>query len=191
MQLRTLVSISILGTLALPSLVSAEPGGPGAQPPVAPAAAPRSGVHHAWSIRTLVIAASDTAPAVGGGIDWRIGRGRSAVHLGAAVATSPAGRSYGFIRLEATFNYDLGPLYVGAGMGTGTLAIETPEVGSGKWTGAAAAPFVQLGREHALGRRALVVELRGGAALPFGSIDPMEPVPAGQLELALGVGMKL
>ena len=192
MKPRTVVSLAVLGSLTLPSLAAAESGAPGAQPPPpAPAPAPRSRLRHGWAVRTLVIAPSDAAPSVGGGIDWRIARGRAAAHLGFAAATSPAGKSYGFIRFEGTFNYEIGPLYLGAGVGTGTLAIETPGVGTGKWTGAGVAPFVQLGREQALGRRALVIELRGGVAMPFGSIDPMEPVPPGQLEIALGVGLKM
>jgi hypothetical protein len=194
MNRTTVVSIWIAVALAVPSLVAAQPpAGPGAQPPVAsePLAAPRARVRHGVGIRTIVIAPSDAAPAVGGGVDWRIARGRFAAHLGLAAATSPAGKSYGFIRMEGVVSYDVGPIYVGAGLGAGTMGIETPGVGTGKWTGAGVAPFVQLGRELAIGRRAIVIELRGGASMPFGSIDPMEPVPSGQLEIALGVGVKL
>jgi hypothetical protein len=188
----TVTVFAIAGGLALPALVAAQPGAPAAQPPAsAPVAAPRARLHHGWSIRTFVVAPGDAAPSVGGGVDWRIARGRAAAHLGLAAATSPAGKSYGFIRFEGTFNLRLGPVYVGAGLGTGTLAIETPGIGTGKWTGAGVAPFVQLGREQPLGSRALVIELRGGAALPFGGLDPMEPVPSGRLEIALGVGLKM
>jgi hypothetical protein len=187
---RTLARLSIVVALATPAFAAAEAAGPGAQP-LAPPAAPSRGVDHGWRIRTVVVAPNDAAPAVGGGVDWRITRGNMIASLGLAAATSPAGHSYGFIRFEATASYDLGPLYLGGGLGSGTFAIDTPGVGSGKWTGAAVAPFVQLGRAIDLGRRAIVLELRGGTAFPFGSIDPMEPVPASHLELGFGIGLAM
>jgi hypothetical protein len=176
MKLSTAVSIALFAVL--PSLAHAEP------------TTPRTGARHSVGVRAVGVTPADGSFAVGGGVDWRMTRGRSRLHAGLAAATSPAGTNYGFIRLEGSYHLDLGPFYAGAGLGTGTLSIGTPDVGTGKWTGAGVAPFVQLGRELDVGGSTLILEARAGACLPFGSIDPMEPVPSARVELGVGAGMR-
>jgi hypothetical protein len=90
--------------------------------------------------------------------------------------------------MEGSFNLVLGPVYLGAGGGLGTYAIDVMD---DRWSGLAMALHGQVGTRIPIGSRALVIEARGGHSLPMSSTIPNEPVPSGVVELALGVGIEL
>ncbi|HWM84360.1 MAG TPA: hypothetical protein VNO33_00955 [Kofleriaceae bacterium] len=178
----TCLALAILSlTLAIPSVATAETAGATAE------------LSRGFGVRALVVQPGAELPLqVGMAVDFRLRRGNLAPHMGLSFATSPSGAG-GHIRAEGTFNYFIGPLYIGAGGAAGTLSIETPEAISGKWTGAALALHAQIGTLIGLGGggRGLCLELRGGHTLPLGSVNPLEQTPesAARLELAGSIGV--
>lgn len=144
-----------------------------------------------FGVRPMVVVLSKDVPLeVGAAGDVTLIQGSFAPRVGASFAVTPSGRAGGHLRLEGNLDYLLGPLYLGIGGSAGTLAVDTPGVGSGAWTGAAIDVHGHLGARVGLAT-ALTAELRGGHTLPIGSIDPTEPVPdqAARFELTASVGM--
>jgi hypothetical protein len=146
-----------------------------------------------WGVRPLVIMLNKDLPLqVGAAADVTIPRGRFAPRVGASFAVTPSGGHGGHIRVEGDLDLLLGPLYLGVGGAVGTLALETPGVGSGAWSGAALAlPGHAGARVGVVGSTAVTLELRAGHTVPIGSIDPTEEVPdeAARFELTLSAGM--
>lgn len=144
-------------------------------------------IRRTWTVRGIALVSGE-GMAFGGGFDVRVARGGAAMHLGGAAAAGTAGGG-GFIRAEGSLNYHLGPIYVGAGGGMGTYAIESAM--DDKWTGLAVALHGQLGAVIPMGERGVVIEARAGHSLPTSSTIPNDPLPDGVLELTLGIGVKL
>ena len=145
-----------------------------------------------WGVRALVVQPAQDLPLeVGAVVNLRVRRGALVPQVGGSFATSPAEGGGGHIRGEVGLGVAAGPIDLGAGGGFGTLSVETPGVGSGKWTGAALVFHAQLGADLQVAGRGLRFELRAAHTLPIGSTDPTESIPdeAARLELSASAGL--
>lgn len=145
-----------------------------------------------WGVRALVVQPAHDLPLeVGAVFDVRARRGVLIPQVGGSFATSPADGGGGHIRGELGLAVAAGPIDVGAGGGAGTLSVETPGVGSGKWTGTAFVFHVQLGVDLPAAGRAIRLEVRAAHTAPVGSTDPTESIPdeAARLELSASAGL--
>ena len=145
-----------------------------------------------WGVRALVVQPAEDLPLeLGAVVDLRLRRGAWIPQVGGSFATSPGDGGGGHMRGELGLGVAAGPIDVGAGGGFGTMSVETPGVGSGKWTGGAMALHAQLGADLTAAGRGLRIELRAAHTVPIGSIDPTESIPdeATRLELSASAGL--